>query len=90
MEIDFVSRHEDPLGHVDFYLNGGEDQGCSHTCSHQRAYLWLTEIYQERHICQSSARIRGLEDEYYSPVVGDIFAKSGPNNGNYLITERDC
>ena len=89
-EIDFIFRHKDPLGHVDFYLNGGVDQGCSNSCSHQRAYTWLIELYEERKICQSTTRLGGEKLDHYSSSVGDIFGKSGLNDGSYLITEKDC
>ena len=51
--------HLSPLGHVDYYLNGGKFQdNCSDNifaCSHLKAYNFLIDVYQSGLKCQSKA-----------------------------------
>ena len=88
-------RIEEPLGHFDFYLNGGEDQSRCYTivCDHNEAHYFLTQVYSWRKNCQSNetfdfASGERFSNQNYSPSVGDIFSGSNNNEGSYFITEN--
>ena len=92
----FLHSHTDPLGHVDFYLNGGKEQpGClGPICSHLRSYEFLIEIFKNGKNCRSGIKfdvVSGSERKTsrMSRNVGDFFGSSG-NDGSYYITENDC
>ena len=93
--VDLFS-HTDPLGHIDFYLNGGKSQpGCTNPiCSHLKSHQFLTEIFENGKKCKSDIKfdvVSGIKNKTLkiSHNVGDFFGTSG-NDGSYYITENDC
>ena len=89
------------IGHVDFYLNGGQKQpNCdgvlipNPSCSHSKAHEFLTDVYKNGKKCQSTlyydhqnkSKIKTLET---SPEFGELFGTID-SFGSYFITEEDC
>ena len=88
------------IGHVDFYLNGGQEQpNCTwgfmgSSCSHSKAHEFLIDVYKNEKKCQSTlyydhqnkSKIKTSET---SPEFGELFGTIN-SFGSYFITEDDC
>ena len=85
------------IGHVDFYLNGGQYQAdyCTlPSCSHRRAYEFLIDVYKNEKKCLSKTnyypdKVSTSRSSKTSPEFGDLFGTIY-THGDFYITESDC